>query len=1262
MKNTITTMKIVFTLIASLFVCQLFATDTILVAWDGGEGSDYASGITIPDGVYGFLKPGKKGILDNAGSNDGTFGATLSGAENAGLFSYKVNPNNEGNSSVTITIKNVTANKYFRLDSIVFDYGRWSVGGGKDIVVIYSKGDLFGVIKGDTLAEFPMPDTTGKISDYNDYLVDLSASDKLLLPSDSAVFVLKIKEEEKNYFGTSFDNIAIIGSINEWTEEDEEKLMKTFQPYNTQGDNLIHIAAADFDGVGVKDYVVAMDMDSKIIAFDRPMDITDPNADNRLWEYETGLFNIMITTGEANSSSDGDEVLIAGTDGYLRILSAAGELLSNWEVGTGALYAVDAGKTSSGEIRIISGGVDGEVRIYDQNGSLRKTFEPRKVGVIKRVVVGNYDGIGGDEIAVLYKKSGFANNNFLIFYDLDTEAQASYWNPEGGIFDSDLSTMGWSDKDMALAYDMDEDGDDELVANWGVLHPEDGATPNVFSERLAPGERLIKKTHYEKVYEPTSTGGYITRYSIAGNFKDSYIYKGTEMVTVFGDDFHIFNYDTTKSVDVDRLRGTDYGYSHSLYHFISAARLEDREGGLDKLVLAGPHNGDDHFYVVDMSGDRWKEAAKRIDREGVLVDVRETYDEIGAGIDNFDGVQAIGDIIRVPMVVSGAVGYWTMTEENINLKADLVLGSIQKYRDWLGGNPKKVKFYARNNAYVFGNEALGNITEESIVAWCKALTDRGVPASLVVGHGPHVFITPENLVQCYEATFVNGKSDMMVRTRELGNPEDVEAYIPILDALQAKAREKGVKPPVFMMLGKGATFTGMGKERAALLFPKYNDMLVLGVENSNTRMLDWSFSERMGLWMSDQVRGWGCNTIGDNLTAARVAEWTDMRNAHVVFRHLMSQYASGAQVFRSTAIYKNNPLFERGDITDSTYMYQNAWRQGFIKFFQLVEKGIYPSVPDVEQMKGVSPVAIAIPEPDARFANESLNHDWHLYAPQPQDYAVNNLECWNAYTSIPDYDMTSYLFNTKRRWENFLPSSPSGVVALYPYSSKSKIEQFSEVKKVYTTDVNSWDEFGTLEEARDSITKELESQKHNMLFYVDGDCFWQMTQQKGDRNILFMVLMDNNVLTPTERNVKLKKGTAPEGWTISDQLSNDGNLGELIDENDEIDIHIPAGGVRFLVARKTNPDLPPITNIPSINDDFRIYPNPSNETIRIELHNNEGGELEIFSLQGLRIYTQSIDGDNIEISLPQNIGGCVYLKITTSEGKVFTQKQIVIDR
>ena len=84
-----------------------------------------------------------------------------------------------------------------------------------------------------------------------------------------------------------------------------------FQAFNTQGNNLIHIITADFDAMGTKDYVVAMSMEGKVMAFNRIADITDPSANNVLWEYSTDLFNTVITSGEAADNSIGDEILVS---------------------------------------------------------------------------------------------------------------------------------------------------------------------------------------------------------------------------------------------------------------------------------------------------------------------------------------------------------------------------------------------------------------------------------------------------------------------------------------------------------------------------------------------------------------------------------------------------------------------------------------------------------------------------------------------------------------------------------------------------------------------------------------------------------------------------------------------------------------------------------------------------------------------------------------------------------------------------------------
>ena len=95
------------------------------------------------------------------------------------------------------------------------------------------------------------------------------------------------------------------------------------------------------------------------------------------------------------------------------------------------------------------------------------------------------------------------------------------------------------------------------------------------------------------------------------------------------------------------------------------------------------------------------------------------------------------------------------------------------------------------------------------------------------------------------------------------------------------------------------------------------------------------------------------------------------------------------------------------------------------------------------QLKGLSPVAIAMPSPNKRFGlTQSVDHDWATYAPQPKQYAVNHLQCWYACkqssqaisfcsvtsesilshnagcmidTNVPDYDVTAIVHGVNTR-------------------------------------------------------------------------------------------------------------------------------------------------------------------------------------------------------------------------------------------------------
>ena len=82
---------------------------------------------------------------------------------------------------------------------------------------------------------------------------------------------------------------------------------------------------------------------------------------------------------------------------------------------------------------------------------------------------------------------------------------------------------------------MDGDGDDELVAHWGVLHPDQvGSRQRLLSKMTRTGERLRREQEYDNVYAFTLTNKYIMQKGVAGRFKEN----TTGMFTAYGDDMY----------------------------------------------------------------------------------------------------------------------------------------------------------------------------------------------------------------------------------------------------------------------------------------------------------------------------------------------------------------------------------------------------------------------------------------------------------------------------------------------------------------------------------------------------------------------------------------------------------------------------------------------------------------------------------------------------------------------------------------------------
>lgn len=944
-----------------------------------------------------------------------------------------------------------------------------------------------------------------------------------------------------------------------------------FQAYNAGGENLIHITTADLDGTGTKDHVVVMSTEGTVLAYPSPASIQNPDTDARIWEFSDGpSMGIALEAADALPDSPGDEILLPGTDGHLRILSARGELLADWEVCKAALYTAEVGRTSTGEARILTGGVDGTLYAYQPDGTQLAALPlVATPSLLTQIIPGDFDGTGGDELMLFFSIS--RQNNRFDCLDLDAldGSRPSYWKPTRSLRDS-MVQLGWTNRQLPEAYDIDGDGNDELVGHWGILHPELGRNGKYLSDLTNEGELLNLRDYNRSPHKFTKTGKYLFHLGAPGRFKTS---TSAYIATVYGDDLYLLSHDAQqKHVSID-----DYSYAPPAYHFSGAARLEDPQGGPDKLVLAGPITGDDHFYLADLSNDSWQEAIKQIGGRGRLGQIAHSYAAMREAIDPFAGTVASPP--TTPIYFRTAMGGWIcpegeLTDAQIEHYVDRVAANMQEWYDIIGGKPD----YQTTRIKLVCTGAIRELNAhnpiETQLEICREFARRGIHFNLHwdrwMCREPETY-PPSMLADLFEASLTNGVCHAHFMAGEF-NVEwfATENFQPSFDALLERADQLGVAPPNYLFSVKGPQWHKMSPEAWNAVFPKYSRLIVPSVENSSHREPALSLSERVGMWLKGDVKAWGSKTIGDNLTPSRIMEWGGMRNAHMVFRHMLSQYALGARHFGIVSVTASkNPLYERGDTEDPAEEWTATYRDGVFSFLKLIERGIYPAAPEPEQLLGLSPVALAINEPNHQRLTRPGG--WPEYRSAEGNYVIGQLHPWDAYCDVLPTDATHYLFNSKRRWDTLFPTSPAGFIPTLPFTSRDQAETFTWCDRAFETNLDRWTEFDDLIQARKSIWRELNDRRAAQPFNVSGDCFWQLTRDHIDPNRAFLLLMDANALSPQAQTIELSMAAATGSWVLYDQLSASKEplaTLSLKEQRTSLTIDIPAGGVRLLVLKR----------------------------------------------------------------------------------------------
>jgi hypothetical protein len=188
------------------FVCA--QSDLILGDYDG----DYANSDTIAAGVSATLAGGRDTVTD-FGSTDASLGTILIAGVPAegGTRRFRLD---SGENVFTVTVAN-DSRQSIELTSLEFDYSRAFQDAPRVITVFYDGGDLGAATQLAAFTDDTPGDAASKISDYDDYSVDLAAGlgDTTLAQGEDATFSIVFSDSANSAISGALDNIGVFGTL-----------------------------------------------------------------------------------------------------------------------------------------------------------------------------------------------------------------------------------------------------------------------------------------------------------------------------------------------------------------------------------------------------------------------------------------------------------------------------------------------------------------------------------------------------------------------------------------------------------------------------------------------------------------------------------------------------------------------------------------------------------------------------------------------------------------------------------------------------------------------------------------------------------------------------------------------------------------------------------------------------------------------------------------------------------------------------------------
>jgi len=397
-------------------------------------------------------------------------------------------------------------------------------------------------------------------------------------------------------------------------------------------------------------------------------------------------------------------------------------------------------------------------------------------------------------------------------------------------------------------------------------------------------------------------------------------------------------------------------------------------------------------------------------------------------------------------------------------------------------------------------------TREQIVTDARRWESHNEAFLLMGGHGRDMgidfYISPETMVEVLEAapnTFVGVVFAELEETDEALTAAVQSQLLPLAEKFYKHGRKK------ILLRNKNIFWNGnvhldLFKE-TIMSDPRYREVFVPSMEETNSRTQGLSLAGRTGLWLTERFDHISGRAVTDNANWNRSWEWGQTMHLSHFIRALSLSRVYGADLFHIN-IYTDNKV-------------------EMLPLFHLLGSGALPR-PERDELLSLSNVAIGMTRPDEEFIRHGTNgHGLDRYAPDTAPFVLDRLDGFWGAAPVPWYDLTNIAYNSQRRQMNFIPRLPYGMVTMI--AAETNPSDFAYYRQVLRTDGRYWYDDQDQPHAADAwepmVRETLEAAAERLPVRVLGDVSWSAV--RIDPTHVRVILIDPGYLDPADREATI---------------------------------------------------------------------------------------------------------------------------------------------